>query len=128
MTPPSLPLSGFHSAVLDYRSHRTSLDSFLAVLRDCEGVILVSGNSPLAAMPLVHRRTGTAPCLVVFSTFAFARRHAARHAAYRPWLTGLWWLVSGMPSDWGILINPGGPSVRLEAPDLAHARNRQTDS
>ena len=118
MTAPSVPLSRFHSAVLDYRAHRMSLDAFLAILRDCEGVILVSGDSPQAAAPLVHRRTGSTPCLIVFSTFAFARRHAARHASYRPWLTGLWWLISGMPPDWGLLINPGGPSLRLEAADL----------
>lgn len=128
MTTPSLPLSGFHSAVLDYRAHRVPIDAFLATLRNCEGVILVAGNSPFAAAPLVHRRRCAAPCLVVFSSFAFARRHAARHAGYRPWLTDLWWLVSGMPSDWGLLINPGGPSVRLEAHEIGHTQNRQSES
>ena len=118
MTPATLPLSGFHSAVLDYRAHRMSLEAFLGILRACEGVILVEGDSPQAAAPLVHRRTGAVPCLVVFSTFDFARRYGARHAGYRPWLTGLWWLISGMPPDWGILINPGGPSVRLDAAEL----------
>jgi len=118
MTPPSLPLSGFHSAVLDYRARRISPEAFRDILRDCEGVILVSGDSPQAAAPLVHRRPGAAPCLVVFTTFDFARQHAVRHAGYRPWLTNLWWLVSGMPPDWGILINPGGPSVRLEAREI----------
>jgi len=118
MAPLPLPLSSFHSAVLDYRAHRMSLDAFLDILRTCEGVILVEGDSPQAAAPLVHRRTGAATCLVVFSSFDFARRHADNHAGYRPWLTGLWWLVSGMPPDWGILINPGGPSVRLDAAEI----------
>lgn len=126
--PPPLPLPEFHAAVLDYRARRIGIDAFADTLRRCEGVILVAGDSPQAATPLVRQRAGTAPCLVVFSGFPLARRHAARHPGYRPWLTALWWLVSGMPPDWGILVNPGGPSVRLEAADLTplrDAHNRQ---
>lgn len=114
MTPSPIALAGFHSAVLDYRAHRTDLKALLTTLRASQGLILVDGTSALDARPLLTMAACLA-CLVLFSTEPLAYRYAAAHPSHHPWLTDLWWLVAGMPRHWGMDINPEGPRVRIEA-------------
>jgi len=116
MTTIPIALAGFHSAVLDYRAHRTALGTFLVSLRASQGYILVEGTSARDARPLIFNDHDTTR-LVLFSKEGLAARCAARHPDYHPWLTDLWWLVEGMPKRWGIVVNPGGPRVRIDAAD-----------
>ena len=114
MSPSSIALAGLHSAVLDYRAHCSDLGALFATVLASQGLILVEGTSALDARPLVSLRSGRT-CLVLFSTEPLACRYAAAHPSHHPWLTDLWWLVAGMPSHWGMEINPAGPRVCIDA-------------
>lgn len=114
MTSSRRALAAFHRAVLDVRAHRVAVEDFQRTLYASEGLILINGTHPTVATPRVSTARGPS-CLVVFSTQALARKDAAQHPGYWPWQTELWWLVAGLPGDWGLLINPGGPTIRLDA-------------